>query len=211
VSSFTKTIETWNRKFHFYLGLYFLFFLWLFALTGLMLNHGQWLVSLAANRRQDTHYERVIEVAAAATDLDRARDVMQQLGLMGEIEFPAPRPGSFAFNTSRPSDSNQVRVDLAQHRASVQHFENGYLGRFRILHTFSGSRFNQAATRRDWVMTSVWVLAMDALAAGLVVMVLGSYLRWWRLKPKRRPGLIAIGLGTALCLWFVSGIQFPFR
>ena len=44
----TKRLETWNRTFHFYLGLYFLFFLWLFSLSGLMLNHGQWRVSLAA-------------------------------------------------------------------------------------------------------------------------------------------------------------------
>ena len=40
--SFVNTFEFWNRKFHYYLGLYFLFFLWLFSLTGLMLNHQQW-------------------------------------------------------------------------------------------------------------------------------------------------------------------------
>ena len=29
----------WNRRVHFYLGLYLLFFTWLFAFTGLLLNH----------------------------------------------------------------------------------------------------------------------------------------------------------------------------
>ncbi len=38
----TRALEVWNRKLHYYLGLYFLFFLWLFSLTGLMLNHQQW-------------------------------------------------------------------------------------------------------------------------------------------------------------------------
>lgn len=37
-----KWIETWNRKIHIYLGLYFLFFLGLFSISGLVLNHPQW-------------------------------------------------------------------------------------------------------------------------------------------------------------------------
>ena len=37
-----KTLEAWNRRLHFYLGLYLLFFIWLFALTGLLLNHPKW-------------------------------------------------------------------------------------------------------------------------------------------------------------------------
>ena len=41
-----KAFEVWNRKLHYYLGLYFLFFLWLFSLTGLMLNHQQWFTDL---------------------------------------------------------------------------------------------------------------------------------------------------------------------
>ena len=32
----------WNRRVHFYLGLYLLFFTWLFAFTGLLLNHPRW-------------------------------------------------------------------------------------------------------------------------------------------------------------------------
>ena len=48
-----RRFEFWNRKLHYYLGLYFLFFLWLFSLTGLMLNHQQWFSDLYA--RHETH------------------------------------------------------------------------------------------------------------------------------------------------------------
>ena len=41
-----RRLDVWNRKLHYYLGLYFLFFLWLFSLTGLMLNHQQWFRNL---------------------------------------------------------------------------------------------------------------------------------------------------------------------
>jgi hypothetical protein len=207
MSSSTKRLEAWNRKFHFYLGLYFLFFLWLFSLSGLMLNHGQWRVSLAANGRTEQRYETSIQPPVGETEKDRATHVMRQLDLVGELDLPAQRPPELSFNTSRPSDSNQVRVDLVQNRAIVRHFTNNHLSRFRNLHTFSGSRYNQPASGRDWVVTRMWVFAMDALAAALMVMVFGSYYMWWRLKKRHGLGLAALLLGCLACAWFVAGVS----
>jgi len=204
--SFTRTLEQWNRKAHFYLGLYFLFFLWLFSLTGLMLNHGTWPISLAANGRVESRSERSIAPPAGGTPLEQAQDVMRQLNLVGEIDFPRQQTGWLLFSTSRPADSNQVRVNLEQHLVTVQHFDNGHLARFRILHTFSGSRYTQPESERDWSVTTIWVFAMDALAVGLIVMVLGSYYMWWRLKQDHRLGLLVLGAGALTCGWFVAGL-----
>jgi hypothetical protein len=205
-SSAKATFEKWNRKLHFYLGLYFLFFLWLFLLTGLMLNHGRWFA--AANQRVETKYERAIEVPTATGDLDRARDVMRQLGLAGEIEWPAaPQPaGHLDFNIGRPKDASQVQVDLVQKRAFIDHFDNQPLAVFRIFHTFSGSRYNAPGNGRDWVLTTVWVIAMDALAAGLIVMVLGSYYMWYRLKSNHTLGFIVLAAGFASCATFLASL-----
>ncbi|HEX6070876.1 MAG TPA: hypothetical protein VFZ18_13670, partial [Longimicrobiaceae bacterium] len=35
-------LRSWTRRLHYYLGLYFLLFIWLFSLTGLLLNHSDW-------------------------------------------------------------------------------------------------------------------------------------------------------------------------
>jgi hypothetical protein len=198
--------EKWNRKLHFYLGLYFVFFLWLFSLTGLMLNHGSWLAAMAVNERKETRYERPVDPPAGATDLDRALDVMRQLNLRGEIDLPPAQQDArhLTFNVSRPADANQIQVDLDTRIASVQHFDNSGWATFRIFHTFSGSRYNQPASKREWVVTSIWVLAMDALAGGLILMVLGSYYMWWRLKPKRRLGVVVLTLGYLSCGWFFA-------
>ena len=37
-----RNFTYWNRKFHIYLGLYFLLFLGLFAISGLVLNNTGW-------------------------------------------------------------------------------------------------------------------------------------------------------------------------
>jgi hypothetical protein len=203
-SSGKALFEKWNRKLHYYLGLYFLFFLWLFSLTGLLLNHGQWAMAMAANERRETKYEQTIPPPAGQTDLARARDVMRQLNLTGEINWPASQQlGQLAFNVSRPIDASQVRVDLNENRAVVQHFDNSGMATFRIFHTFSGSRYNDTA-QRDWIVTTVWVLAMDALAAGLIVMVFGSYYMWYRLKARHTVGLVALGAGIVSCTAFLG-------
>ena len=199
------TFELWNRKVHFYLGLFFLFFLWLFSLTGLLLNHPQW--RIASGDRRETRYEQTIEAPAGDTEVARARHVMGQLKLTGEINWPpAQKPGHFDFSISRPNDASQIQVDLLQNRASVQHFENSRWATFRIFHTFSGSRFDDPATNRDWILTSVWVVAMDALAFALIVMVLGSYYMWYRLKKRRALGIVALSAGILSCGVFVAGV-----
>jgi hypothetical protein len=201
--------ERWNRKLHFYLGLFFLFFLWLFSLTGLLLNHGRWQIAQTANQRTETREERVIRTPAGATDLEHAEDLMHQLGLVGEIELPtAPQAvGRFDFSVNRPKDASQVKVDLAGMRASIQHFDNGSWAVFRIFHTFSGSRFNQPDSHRDWIVTTAWVLAMDALCAGLIVMVLGSYYMWFRFKRNRLGlGLFALVAGYGCCALFFGAM-----
>lgn len=196
--------DVWNRKVHYYLGLYFLFFLWLFSATGLMLNHQQWFTNLY--ERIETNYEMPIEAPPSSdTDVARTRNLMRQLNLRGEIDWPESQPmGHLDFNVSRPNGSAQVRVDLNAKQASVRQFDNNVGHSFQIFHTFSGSRFNQPASRRDWIVTSLWVWAMDALAVGLIVMVLGSYYMWYRLKKRRTLGVVVLTAGFASCGLFIT-------
>jgi hypothetical protein len=200
-----KALELWNRKLHYYLGLYFLFFLWLFSLTGLMLNHQQWFRELYA--RKETSYETTIEGPAGGTQLEQTRNVMRQLNLVGEVDYAATQPvGHIDFNVARPSGAAQVRVDINAKTVYVHEFQNGHLHTFQIFHTFSGSRYTQPSSQRDWLMTTVWVMAMDAVAAGLIFMVLGSYYMWWRLKKGKIIGVTVLLAGTATCAIFVLGL-----
>jgi hypothetical protein len=150
--------------------------------------------------RLETSYDVSIRTPAGESDRERTRDAMDQLNLRGEIDWPAAQPvGHLDFSVSRPNGSAQVRVDLNAKQAFVREFRNNGGHAFQIFHTFSGSRFNQPASRRDWIVTDVWVWAMDALAAGLVIMVIGSYYMWYRLKPKRTLGVAVLIAGVLSC------------
>jgi hypothetical protein len=201
-----RVLEAWNRRLHYLLGLYFLLFIWLFSFTGLLLNHPRWQLSRIPNT-PNPPIERMIEVPSGQTDLERAGQVLRQIGLRGEIELPqAPqRPGRLDFTVAYPGKAAQVSVDLADLRASVRQTDRTLWSAIRISHTFSGSRYNAPTMHRDWILTSVWTVAMDAVAVGLLLMVAGSYYMWYRLKTKRVAGWTALAAGFLACGVFVLG------
>ena len=130
----------WNRRIHYFIGLYLLFFSWLFVFTGLLLNHPRWqFAEFWPNRVQRT-IETAVQSPAGTTDVERARDVMRQLSLNGEIQWPAAQPagGPFAFQVSRPGLIVDVKVDLATGRATQQRNELNESGILHLLHTFTG-------------------------------------------------------------------------
>jgi hypothetical protein len=141
--------------------------------------------------------------------LEQAKDLMRQLGLNGEIDWLAtpPDPARLDFRVSRPGFNVEVKASFADERAVVQRTTTNSWAVVRVLHTFTGTRQNDPRNRRDWAITTAWALAMDAVAAGLIAMVLNGLIMWWGMETKRRYGLIALGSGLMACGWFVFGLR----
>jgi hypothetical protein len=76
----------------------------------------------------------------------------------------------------------------------------------RVLHTFSGLRAGDTRNERDWFLTTIWVLSMDAVSAGMVLMVFSGLYMWYGLPAKRKGGVAALFLGTAVCSMLVLGL-----
>jgi hypothetical protein len=206
-----KTFETWNRKLHYYLGLYFLFFIWLFAFSGLLLNNSGWKTfEFWENRKQSTE-ERAITAPPAGSDLAQAENLVRQLGLTGEIDWTASRANNNAlkFRVTRPGIVIDITADFQQQRATIKRIDFNAWGLMRTLHTFTGASVHEKNNRnqRDWVLTKVWALAMDAVAVGLIVMVLSSFYMWYELPEKRRLGAIILALGVLSCGLFCFGLR----
>ena len=205
----TSTFLVWNRRIHYYLGLYLLFFTWLFALTGLLLNHPRWQFAQFWPNRVQTTTEHDVEAHAGGSDVERAHDLMRQLGIAGEVQWPVPQPDrrEFVFQVSRPGLILDVKADLKQGRATVQRSQLNAWGVMHVLHTFTGVRATDSGNTRDWTWTTVWALAMDAVAFGLIVMVFSSYIMWYRLRAKRLGGIVALLLGWITCGAFLGVLR----
>src|ERR1043165_5471264 len=83
----------WNRKLHYYAGLFPLLFLWLFAVTRPILNHPTWSFAESWTKRTETNSERTITALGPELrgDLAQAREIMRQLGIEGEILWTTHR------------------------------------------------------------------------------------------------------------------------
>lgn len=198
----------WNRKTHYYVGLYFIFFLWLFAFTGLLLNHS-WEFAEFWPSRKVSKFDRAVSSQSTSNELERARDLMRQLGLQGEVEWTVARLDSpaFAFRVGRPGKTWQVTLDDGSNRATVEQTEINGWGLMRVLHTFTGVRAGDQRNDRDWILTTVWALAMDAVAGGLILMVFSGLYLWVGLPAKRLAGGMAFLAGSITCGLFVFGLR----
>ncbi len=203
--------ERWNRKLHFYSGVFMLFFLWLFAFTGLLLNHPDWTFHENWKNRHETTVERAIVApgADAVGDLGQARDIMRQLGIDGEILWTTTRtvPSQFEFQVRRPRHFYFIKADWGQGKATLRQADVNAWGIMKVLHAFTGNVADDPRNRRDWVLTTVWSYSMDVVAAATIQMVLGGIYLWIRQPGKRWAGGIALGLGTLICGVFCVGLR----
>jgi hypothetical protein len=199
----------WNRRLHYYLGLFLLFFTWLFVFTGLLLNHPRWQFAQFWPNRVQSTTDHKLEPVTAILDVDRARELMQKLGIAGEIQWPPTQPANepFTFQVSRPGLVVDVKADLRGGRATLQRTQLNVWGVMHVLHTFTGAPAADSRNRRDWWLTTVWALSMDAVATGLIVMVVSSYVMWFRLRAKRLGGIVALFLGFTSCGAFIWALK----
>ena len=195
--------DTWTRKLHYYLGLYFLLFVWLFSLSGLVLNHSGWTFAQFWPQRRQSHFERPVRQDPTQTDMARARGIMGQLGIRGEVDWPAgaPAQGHLAFRVTRPGCTYEVDLDQSRGIAAVHETRVNAWGVLNALHHLNGVHAGDARNARDWFLTSVWTFCMDALAAGLIFTVVSGVYIWCRSGRKRVAGVVALLAGIiAICL-----------
>ncbi len=206
----------WNRRAHYYLGLYLLFFVWLFLFTGLLLNHPRWKFAEFWENRRQSSFERELQAptlgARPQGDLMRAREILAQLGLRGGIDWTTSRedPSRLEFRVSRPGHIYEIAADLTRKRAAVKQIALNGWGVMRILHTFTGVRLDDARNTRDWTLTRIWAWTMDTVAVGLILTVVSSYVMWLELPRKKWPGSAALALGVLSCALFCAGLRWLF-
>jgi hypothetical protein len=206
--------ERWNRKLHFYSGLFLIFFLWLFAFTGLLLNHPTWTFHESWKNRKETTYERAIAApgADAVNDLEQARDIMRQLDIQGDILWTTTRTNSslLDFQVRRPGHYFFIKADWTKGNATVRQANVNLWGIMKVLHVFEGNVTDGLPNHRDWALTYLWAYSMDAVAAGLIFMVLSSVYMWLQLPQKRWTGGIVLALGCLSCGLFCLGLRWLF-
>jgi hypothetical protein len=196
------------RKLHNYIGLYFLLFLWLFSVSGLVLNHPHWSAATFWKSRAETTVLRSVRRPEPSEDVAAASALMAQLGIVGEIADTKRSSNGerFEFQVVRPGVVYRVVAAFDSAQAHVTTIRLNAWGVADALHKFTGVKMDAPQLTRDWVLTRIWSLAMDALSVGLLVLVCTGILLWWRLPQVRARGAVALTLGVVCVAFFLFGI-----
>lgn len=205
-SRLQKAITLWNQKLHIYIGLYVLVFVWLFACSGLILNHPKWQFPQFWDSRKETTAEYPVRMPSAATDLANVQDLMGQLQLSGEIERIERKPESFEFRVAKPHEITTVTITPASERAKVQQIRWNGWGVLNALHHLTGIHGDNAALTRNRLATWAWSVWMDVGSVGLLVLVVGGLYAWYQRKEARVAGLVVLVLGVACCGVFLFAV-----
>jgi len=202
-----KKLDALNRKLHIYFGLFLLFFIWLFSVTGLLLNHLQWKFAQFWPQRKTSATEQFVDWPTGPGDVQRAESLMKQVHVSGEIEgITLSADGrQFDVRVVRPGAIIDIKTDRTTKRARVEQIRVNAWGTMNMMHSFTGVRVNEPDKKREWVVTHLWSLAMDGLSAGLVVLVLGGLAMWGGTNRKRRLGLVVLLMGIVSCGLFAFG------
>jgi hypothetical protein len=196
-------VERWNRKLHYYVGLYLLLFVVLFAFSGLLLNH-HWSESEFWAKRKET--ETVVPVRRG----EHPADLVRRLGLAGDLEVMKDTGDGLEFQVGRPGAFARVQANFATGEAKVRRVQMNGWGVLHTIHTASGVRRGNPDLKRNWLPIRIWSFYMDAVAVGLVFMVLSSYWMWFRQRSKRLPGWISLAGGFLVCGFFLAGLSWLF-
>lgn len=209
IAARARSIRTrvWIRKLHNYLGLYFLLFLWLFSISGLVLNHPHWTAAGFWKARDEATLVQTVRRPVSTGDIAAASELMTQLGIVGEIADTKRSPDGerFEFQVVRPGLVFRVVAQLDSGQAHVTRIHLNAWGVADALHKFTGVKMDDPQRTRDWALTRIWSLAMDALSVGLLILVASGSLLWWRLPQKRGAGMVALSLGLVCCAFFLYG------
>ena len=106
------TFQNLNRKIHIHLGLGLLFFVWLFSVSGLILNHGTWKMTSFWEEREERNFDFKVSVAGLENQavVDAA---VQHLSISGEVRIQNQTLDRLEFRIESPGVVNDIGIDLA--------------------------------------------------------------------------------------------------
>lgn len=136
--SFASLANYWNRKLHIHVGLFLLLFIWLFAFSGLLLNHSSWKFASFWEERKETTSQTQLQVPPTLDSSEVIRHVVQQLGIAGEVSDIAMTPDSMDFRVTVPGHGRSLHVDFRNGICTQKEFTFNGWGKLRTLHTFNG-------------------------------------------------------------------------
>lgn len=183
--SWTASTQRWMRWFHAYASMIAFLVILFFGVTGLLLNHPQWLYGdeFVTTNLEGTLPDSVIADDGTLEFLAVSEFFRSELGVVGEVTNFDQLGAEGSINYTGPAYGASARFDVEDLSYSVTVREEGFVNAMRDLHTGSDSG-------------SAWSLAIDVSAVFLVVVSLSGLGIQLLMKKRRTRALAWLAGGT---------------
>ena len=205
-----KTFYRWTRDLHLYLGLLVSPFVIAFAVSVLFLNHAKvdTGAAISVTTVRDVRIPAALETSRGREAADRAREIVDQVRITGEIGFVryVRKEQRFVIPVSTPGLETIIDLDVPSRTAVVSQRTMGILESVGYLHKSPGP--HNADLRGNWFWTRVWRwLADGTVYLLLFISATGLYL-WFAIKSERRIGFALLGAGAVSFFGLLYGLAF---
>jgi hypothetical protein len=198
-----KTFNFLNRKLHIHIGLLLLLFIWLFSLSGLLLNHGGWKFASFWDQRKQKETVTEMTFPPQPDSAMLLHAVMAQLKISGEVTNVKYAAEALDFRVTSPGKGNDLHVDLTNGNVTQKQYDLNIWGKIRTLHTFNGVDKKNIKKEANWLITSVWQFAMDAIAVLLILLCVSSWFMWYKIRKDYRVSAFVLIAGFLTSFYFV--------
>ena len=194
-----------TRDLHLYVGLFISPFILVFAISVFYLVHGLAFrpapgPSDASRTVADLTVPPDIAGMQGRARVDALRQVLDQLGVRGEIDFVRHLPDQHRLiaPVRLPDQDAVVELDYQQRTATVTSRRHGLGAALVFLHKMPGP--HNADLRGNSPLVARWRLMADATTYMFLFVTLSGIYLWFALRAERRVGLLLMVLG-AVTFW----------
>ena len=198
-----KGFHAINRKLHIHFGMFLLLFIWLFFISGLIIHHGNWKFAKFYEKRIESKQHFVLPVGNLDDKSVLANKVKKNLNISGEIQNMKIKNGSIDFRVSSPGLLHDIHIDQNTGNGTMKIMKYNFWGKLHTLHLFNGMNKNNPSVTPNWIVTKLWRLMMDITAVILIILCLGSWIMWYKVRRDYRLGYIFLGVGLMISVYFI--------
>jgi hypothetical protein len=200
-----KGLLKWNLKIHIYIGLYLLFFIWLFGFSGLLLNH-HWKFANFWDERKEASFERTFTISGEREQYTLVHDIMHKIDLNGSISNLKFSEDSIFLNfiISKPGTRYDIQANLIDGNILIKEMRFNKWGIMRALHVLRNPSLKKQGDRYQSAIAYIWSISMDIVSVSLILLCFGGWYLWIKTPRKRFfRGLIAVASGFIICICFL--------
>jgi hypothetical protein len=181
------------RALHMYIGLLTSPFIFILAISVLVINHPGYFNNIAPVKNLSEINTRLDSIPFRSTDVLTAKAIIQKLSITGEIDFISKNDSNLYFPVSTPRVINRIRVNTLNGMVSITRTDEGALRGMKYLHIMPGP--HNFAIRGNSGFIKVWRYIADTIVYSLLFLSFSGVFLWYFMQSERKAGIYAAGFG----------------